>query len=283
VPQSPTVMKQKLFYILLFFCVKFFAQAAYYKLLIDGIVFDLKTKSPSPNTKITLVCNDGSAAESITDNKGYYYFKFASVSFKTGTISIDPAKYTTEAKPSSCYGSDGRTGYFYFKEDEAPKHIVKDFEIPEEVKMTRFPSLRFKRNSLVFDTIKEEFQSFQDSDFCFPQHTIRMLTKTLNENPTIIIQVSAHCSAEEKDQMTLSQKRAQKVADELIKHGISKERIITKGFGATKLLVKTSEIKLAQTKEEMMILSSKNRRCTFGIVSWDYGVGPVPNKVEKDE
>ena len=272
-------MKKNLFYILLLFCTKFIAQTNDYKLLIDGHVFDSRLKTTASNVKVKLVCDNDYSFVCNSDPKGYYFFKFTTVSFKTGTISINNGKPDhRDSLPTSCRTSDGK-GYFFVKQDELPKHIVKDFEIAEDAKMIRMPYLLFKKNSIVLDTIREEFKSPQDSDYCFPKHILRMLANTFAENPTIVVQLSAHCSADEANPAVLSQKRADKVKEEFIKLGIPKGRLLTKGYGISRLLIKDDEIlQTAKDKKEKDYMRSRNRRCVLSIVSWDYGVEPSKAK-----
>lgn len=58
----------------------------------------------------------------------------------------------------------------------------------------------------------------------------------LQDNPTLRIELSAHTDARGSDahNMKLSQARAQSVVNYLIRNGVSKERMVAKGYGETK-------------------------------------------------
>jgi hypothetical protein len=47
-------------------------------------------------------------------------------------------------------------------------------------------------------------------------------------------------------------------------------RIVPKGYGELKLLIKDDVIAKAKTKEEKEALHAKNRRTVFKILNWDY-------------
>ena len=60
----------------------------------------------------------------------------------------------------------------------------------------------------------------------------------LNENPKVRVEISGHTDnvGTPASNLQLSQKRAQSVADYLVKHSISASRLIQKGYGADKPL-----------------------------------------------
>lgn len=90
----------------------------------------------------------------------------------------------------------------------------------------------------------------------------------LNDNPKIILRLSGHCDSREQNPIQLSQQRANLVANMLIKKGISKGRLIVKGFGNEQPLVSNGEIATAkQSKKES--LHQINRRVTFSVESFE--------------
>ena len=62
------------------------------------------------------------------------------------------------------------------------------------------------------------------------------LVQTLSDNPTVTIELSSHTDCRGKDayNLSLSEKRAQRAVEYLIKQGIAKDRLIAKGYGETK-------------------------------------------------
>jgi peptidoglycan-associated lipoprotein len=59
------------------------------------------------------------------------------------------------------------------------------------------------------------------------------LIETLNDNPTITIELMAHTDSRDSEEynLDLSQKRAQSVVDYLIERGVDPARLTAKGYG----------------------------------------------------
>jgi outer membrane protein OmpA-like peptidoglycan-associated protein/tetratricopeptide (TPR) repeat protein len=95
------------------------------------------------------------------------------------------------------------------------------------------------------------------------------LTKLLNENPTIKIELSAHTDSRggDKYNQQLSQRRAQSCVDYLIKKGIATDRLVSKGYGETKLIKTDAEIAKLKFKEDKEAAHQENRRTEFKIIS----------------
>jgi outer membrane protein OmpA-like peptidoglycan-associated protein len=89
------------------------------------------------------------------------------------------------------------------------------------------------------------------------------LVQTLNDNPTVIIELSSHTDCRGKDayNMGLSEKRAKSAVEYLISQGIAKERLTHKGYGETKP-VETCECTKCTDAEHQA-----NRRTEFKVLS----------------
>ena len=61
------------------------------------------------------------------------------------------------------------------------------------------------------------------------------LVETLNDNPTIVVELGSHTDTRASDSynLSLSQKRAQSVVDYLIENDVVGERLVAKGYGET--------------------------------------------------
>ncbi len=94
------------------------------------------------------------------------------------------------------------------------------------------------------------------------------LTKLLNENPTIKIELSAHTDSRGGDTYNekLSQRRAQSCVDYLIKNGISAGRMVAKGYGETQLIKTDAEIAKLKFEDEKEAAHQENRRTEFKII-----------------
>jgi peptidoglycan-associated lipoprotein len=113
----------------------------------------------------------------------------------------------------------------------------------------------FVTYEIVFEFNKETFSAesfnFLDSVVVF-----------LQQNPNLTIEVGNHCDELYSDiySTCLTCRRAKSVADYLISKGISQDKITSKGYNATKPLIKG-----ARTEEE----HQKNRRTEFKILRVD--------------
>ncbi|MBL0129636.1 MAG: carboxypeptidase regulatory-like domain-containing protein [Flavobacteriales bacterium] len=89
------------------------------------------------------------------------------------------------------------------------------------------------------------------------------LVSTLEDNPTVSIELSSHTDCRGKDayNMNLSEKRAKSAVDYLISKGIAKERLKSKGYGESK----PSETCVCEkcTEDE----HQRNRRTEFKVLS----------------
>lgn len=96
------------------------------------------------------------------------------------------------------------------------------------------------------------------------------LVQMLNDNPKISIELGSHTDAraDEVYNMDLSERRAQAAVDYIIGKGIAKEKIVAKGYGESKLIIKD-----AQNEDEHQI----NRRTEFKVI------GFLADKLPKEE
>ena len=124
------------------------------------------------------------------------------------------------------------------------------------------------------------------------------LVKTLNENPNIVIELSAHTDFRGRDEynMRLSQRRAESVVKYLIAKGIDPERLVAKGYGETKprMVDKATHKKYPflpegqyltpefimslPTIEQQEVAHQLNRRTEFRVLRQDYVPKPKPSK-----
>lgn len=95
------------------------------------------------------------------------------------------------------------------------------------------------------------------------------LTKLLKENATIKIELSAHTDSRggNKYNEELSQRRAQSCVDYLIAKGISKDRMVAKGYGETMLIKSDADIAKLKFEDEKEAAHQENRRTEFKITS----------------
>lgn len=142
------------------------------------------------------------------------------------------------------------------------------------------------------------FYEFDRADLT-PESTeaLDKLVAMMNENPTITIELSAHCDYRGNDEYNqrLSQRRAESVVRYLIQHDIAADRLTAVGYGESRPKVITK--KLAETllagnpkvevqendtlteayirgvknEEEQEVLNALNRRTEFRVLRTTYG------------
>ena len=88
--------------------------------------------------------------------------------------------------------------------------------------------------------------TLENIHYDFDKHNIRKdaaeildgLVQTLNENPTLKIELASHTDSRGDDSYNkaLSQRRAQSAVDYLVSRGIARNRMIPIGYGETRLL-----------------------------------------------
>jgi outer membrane protein OmpA-like peptidoglycan-associated protein len=91
------------------------------------------------------------------------------------------------------------------------------------------------------------------------------LVKILKENPSIRVELGSHTDSRSSDQynLTLSQKRSESAVSYIVSNGVSKDRIIAKGYGESKLLNRcTNGVKCSEEEH------AKNRRTEFKIIGF---------------
>ncbi len=130
----------------------------------------------------------------------------------------------------------------------------------------------------------------------------------MNENPSITIELAAHCDYKGEDiyNQRLSQRRAESVVNYLIEHGIKADRLSPVGYGESRPKVVrrrladthkflnegdtlTEEYILKLKDDEQEICNAINRRTEFRVLRTTYGTtlkeieGELPDKSQTDE
>ncbi|HIN38977.1 MAG TPA: hypothetical protein EYM84_01745 [Flavobacteriales bacterium] len=211
---------------------------------LQGIVIDADTRDVLVGATITMVGDDGTSGEQVTDEVGSYFFQLKANTNYDLTASMP--KYLSD------HGSETTVGL------EKSTDLVHDFELQSTKKPIELPNI-------LYDLDKWDLR---------PESKVALdgLVATLNTNPTIVIKIMSHTDtrAEHRHNDELSQKRAQSVVDYLISEGIDPERLEAKGYGERKLLITDAKIKKMKTEEEKEVAHQKNRRTEFEIIRSDY-------------
>ncbi len=182
--------------------------------------------------------------------------------------------YAPDLKPNTKYlVTASKNGYFTQKQSVdniPPGGAVRDF---------------YFNRMIVGKAIKIENIYFDyDKSYIRPDAAIELdkIVKLLNDNPTIIIELSSHtdCRGTKRYNEALSDRRAKSSAAYIVSQGIDPGRITGKGYGEYQMLVNCpceGAQKSNCTEEEHQL----NRRTEFKVTGFVKGVGNVDMKSEK--
>lgn len=229
------------------------------KFTLSGTVRDFKTKKPINEATIDIVGTDGSSFQAKTDRNGYY------------KVDLSPATsyVLTAGKKDEYLNKIGKTTTVGFEED---KDLVHDFELDPTDKIIDLPNI-------FYDLAKWDLRPESNT-------ALDGLIETLNNNPTIVIELGSHTDTRSSDSynLALSQKRAQSVVDYLTENGIDPGRLVAKGYGETTPKVidqdfsffKKGDVitdayiaKLAK-EEDKEAAHQQNRRTEFKVLRTDF-------------
>ncbi|KAF0128885.1 MAG: outer membrane protein/peptidoglycan-associated (lipo)protein [Bacteroidetes bacterium] len=233
---------------------------------LAGTVKDEKTQQLIEDASVKLIGSNGSSVTTRTNDKGYYMFGESQLSKNTTyEIIFDKPNYFTKSLVETTVGV------------EFSRDFVKDIQLEP------IPQKPIPLPDILYDLARWELKpQYEDS--------LQGLIETLQQNPTIIIELASHTDSRDIDERNdiLSQRRAQSVVDYLIIRGIDPERLVAKGYGERvprviendfavndKVLkagaILTEEfINSLATNEEKEAAHQLNRRTEFRVLSKDF-------------
>ncbi|MDO8951984.1 MAG: OmpA family protein [Draconibacterium sp.] len=203
---------------------------------LELIVMDKKTMQPFPNPKVKF--NDN-----IAGVLAGFLISRALPENSTILVTTEIEGYQNSSKDITTVGT--------------PFGIIRDTLWIERVEVKQI----FVLENIFYDYDKWDI---------LPESEIELnkLIKILNDNPTWKVELSSHTDARGSDSynMRLSQRRSDSAVGYIIKNGISKDRIIAKGYGETQLVnhckngVKCSdEVHRQNRRTEFKILEMDNK------------------------
>lgn len=208
-----------------------------YDYAAEGTVFDGETNQPLAGSLVVLTdAQDQEIGRVTTDATGTYHFPLLKDTDYRLKVEKDgyfkqSARITTKGKPSAVIVTDFRL--FPLKVDQVVRleNIFYDYN-----KWNIRPDAAIELDKLV---------------------------QTLNDNPTVRIELSSHTDCRGKDayNMNLSEKRAKSAVDYLISQGIAKARLVSKGYGESKPSEKCVCEKCSEDEHQ------RNRRTEFKVLS----------------
>lgn len=244
---------------------------------ITGTVSDCKNKDAISNVVVKLLGSDGSSVETKTDSDGKYKFaengaaRFVNPNTSYVITTQVGNDIVTKKAPNGFVNSSAKAKVTTVGVEDAKTFKGINFCFVPIEKEIRFPDVLY---DLGKSTLRPESQD-----------SLNFLFQTLIDNPTFIIELSAHTDSRggDADNLKLSNERAQSCFDYLVSKGIPAERMVPKGYGEKRLLVTDAEINKMGTTEEKEAGHQKNRRTVFSVLRKDYVNPNAPKVVPKTQ
>ncbi|GAB5539623.1 MAG: OmpA family protein [Salibacteraceae bacterium] len=242
---------------------------------LSGTVTDVYDGTPLGNVKVKLLGTDGSIGEQMTDPTGAYDFETRDNDeryiLENTSYTIEVDGMGQEASNGERYlGAKGQETTVGLKESTA---FVKDFQLQCATCETEIPMPAVFYPLGKWDLVVNDQINSKDS--------LDFLYSTLEDNPTIIIELAAHTDTRgnDKSNQILSQKRAQTCVDYLVGKGIDPARMVPVGYGESRPKISDEQIAKLSSKEDKEAAHAKNRRTVFSVLSFDY----VPKEPQGDK
>jgi peptidoglycan-associated lipoprotein len=175
------------------------------KFTLVGVVKNEKTDDIIPDAVIKSIGSDGITLDTKSGKDGVFRF-----TLKPGTDYVFIAE-----KP----------GFLKGKERETTKGVSKSTDFKTEIFLSSTET-PIEVENIFFDLDKADLR---------PESMVSLdrLVETLNDNPTIVVELGSHTDARASDayNLDLSRRRAQSVVNYLIEKGIPRDRLVAKGYG----------------------------------------------------
>lgn len=177
------------------------------KFSITGVVKNEHTDEPITSANVKSISSDGVTIESTTGTDGSFKFLL-----KPNTDYVFLAE---------------KNGFLKGKERETTKGKETSNEFNTTIYLAPIDKV-IRIENIFFDFASADLR---------PESTVSLdkLVETLNDNPTIVIELGSHTDSRGNDDfnLELSDRRAQSVVNYLITKGINTVRLVSKGYGET--------------------------------------------------
>lgn len=221
------------------------------RLGVDGIVLDIKDESKKPQRDAVV------SLYSIQDSSN------EEVLVKSDSTNDGNGRYFINLVPNTRYKLVAyKKGYFTgFTEISTVGLTVSDTLEASPILIDLIPP---KDSAIAITNMYFEFGK-SEVNKASKKHLETVLVKQLKENPSIIIEIGAHTDdvGSELYNMQLSQKRAESIVNFLAENGISKKRMIAKGYGETAPIALNKLADGADNPDGR----AKNRRTEFKVLT----------------
>lgn len=190
----------------------------------------------------------------IRDNKTNEKFLIKS------TTSDSTGNYVTRLEPDRDYSITVRQkDYLAATEDVSTRGEYRSREISRRVKVTRKPKEPVRVGNVQYEFGRSELTAQSKAALDLT------LLKMMQENPDIVVEVSAHTDSKGTDayNLKLSQKRADNIVAYIVGKGISPRRVIGVGYGESKPIAPNENADGSDNPDGRAL----NRRTEFRIIA----------------
>jgi len=218
----------------------FYLSKTVYPCAIKGFISNKENSMPMENVKVEIYNDAGFSNWTYSDAEGNYKFD----GLKPNTIyTIRTSKdgYFSESRVCNLPKINEAKVFFKGNGYDMDFELMK-IQIKSEIVLS----------NIYYDFNKSNLRETSKVE-------LNKLASMLRETPVVVVQISAHTDEIGSDSynLKLSAARAQSVVDYLVSKGIARDRLIAKGYGESRLLIKN-----ATTDDE----HQANRRTTFKVV-----------------
>lgn len=213
--------------------------------LLKGVTYDAKTKKPI-EASIELIDNSTGVVLAV---------------FSSDAVS---GKYMVSLPAGKNYGIAVKSDGYLFHSENFDIPLESDYqEFTKDVYMKKIEvgEVIVLRN-IFFDLNKYSLRKESQSE-------LDRLTKLMQDNPTLRIQMSGHTDSRGSAALNkeLSANRAKAVVDYLIEKGINKSRMESAGYGKDQPIITDAEINAMKSTKAKEDAHQENRRTEFKILS----------------
>jgi len=234
---------------------------------LAGVTYTLKADSSReilPETKVSLIDASGNVMQDfVTGNDGKFLFRI--YDNENYTLTGETDGYITKRQPYTTMGKG------------VPLESLK--ELVTNITLDTVLILDHKKNTTEIFRLDNVYFGLDSSNInSRSAKELDKLVDILNDNPDITkIELSSHTDsiASHSYNIALSQRRANSTVDYLVKKGISRDRLVAKGYGESKPVARNTNPDGTDNPDGR----ARNRRTEFRILS----IGPVVEKDPNDE
>lgn len=213
---------------------------------VDAKLYGDNTSTPLGKIKIILLNDAYEVIDSaVTDDLGLFKFKYLPY-LKRFFLSAENDKNQLDVfKNILMYSSDDnlikvlthvKGSKFIYRPLDAEIKKMQELQLEDPWLELDLDKKHTSKNKIIIEPIL--FETNQYALLPTAKETLEKIAMVLKNNTSIKLEISAHTDSKGNDQdnLKLSELRAKSVTDFLVKNNIDVSRLISKGFGETKLL-----------------------------------------------